>query len=30
MIHDIGLKLVRSEGSVESFVIDHAERPSAN
>ena len=30
MIHDIGLKLVRSEGPVETFVIDHAARPSAN
>lgn len=30
MIQDIGLKLVRIEGPVESLVIDHAEKPSDN
>lgn len=30
VIQDIGLKLVRSRGPVETFVIDHAEKPSAN
>jgi uncharacterized protein (TIGR03435 family) len=30
MIHDIGLKLEPSKGPVETFIIDHAEKPSAN
>ena len=29
-IRDIGLKLTSSKGPVETFVIEHAERPSAN
>jgi uncharacterized protein (TIGR03435 family) len=29
-IRDIGLKLTSSQGPVETFVIDHAEKPSAN
>ena len=30
MIHDIGLKLEPSKGLIETFVIDHAEKPSPN
>lgn len=30
MIHDIGLKLVRSKGPVESLVIEHVAKPSGN
>jgi uncharacterized protein (TIGR03435 family) len=30
MIQAIGLKFTRTTGPVDKFVIDHAERPSAN
>jgi len=30
LIPELGLKLVKTTGSVELFVIDHAEKPSAN
>lgn len=30
MIGDMGLKLEHTQGPVETFVIDHAEKPSAN
>jgi uncharacterized protein (TIGR03435 family) len=29
-MQEIGLKLVQGKGPVETIVIDHAERPSAN
>ena len=30
LVPELGLKLVRSKGPVETFVIDHAEKPSEN
>jgi uncharacterized protein (TIGR03435 family) len=30
MLGDLGLKLVSSKAAVETLVIDHMERPSAN
>ncbi len=30
LIPELGLKLQRTEGPVETFVIDHAEKPSPN